>query len=372
MNVAFLTRGLMRGGAERQLVLLAYGLAEKGHKVSIFTFYQGGPFEEELAASGVRLICLHKRGRWDLIGFWWRLIKAVRTLDPDVLHSYLTAPNVLAALLRPFAKRTKIVWGIRASNMDLYAYDRLSRYAYYVERILSWIPEIIICNSRAGKAYAIQRGYPESKFIVVPNGIDTEKFSFDPSGRRRLRKDWLVNDETLVVGIVARKDPMKDHQNYLTAAGLIADRRENVQFVCVGDGIESLAESDLAKPLGAKLICLPASDDLAAVYSAMDVVCSSSSGEGFSNTIAEAMACERPCVATDVGDSAWIVDDVGFSVDPGNSVALAEGVLSALDSDLIELGKKSRDRVVRMFGVETLVLSSELALFGKAFNQSAP
>jgi len=365
MKIVFLTRGLMRGGAERQLALLACGLAVRGHQVAVLTFYPGGAFLAELAAADVRVINLGKTGRWDLIGFWWRLIRTVRGLKPDVLHSYLAVPNVLAALLRPFVKPSKIVWGIRSSNMDLALYDRLSGYAYRVERLLSGLPDMIICNSAAGKDFAVKRGYPAAKFTIIPNGIDTGAFRFDQSGRERLRRDWSIADGTLLVGVVARYDPMKDHQNFLAAAEQVAARRDDVRFVCIGDGIESLSETALAGVLGSRLLCLPASDEVAAVYSALDIVCSSSiSGEGFSNSIAEAMACARTCVVTEVGDSAWIVAGAGLSVAPGNSPALAEGIVAALDGNLAETGAKSRERIVLHFSLEALVRSSERAFAG--------
>jgi hypothetical protein len=62
-----------------------------------------------------------------------------------------------------------------------------------------------------------------------------------------------------------------------------------------------------------------------AVYSALDIATSSSYGEGFSNAIAEAMACGRPVVATDVGDSSLVIGSLGVLVMPNNATALAEG-----------------------------------------------
>ena len=101
LNIAFLTRGLMRGGAERQLVLLACGLANRGHQVSILVFYGsgygGGPFLAELASAGVRVIDLKKSSRWDLFAFGLKLIRNLRAVRPDILHSYIAMPNVIAA-----------------------------------------------------------------------------------------------------------------------------------------------------------------------------------------------------------------------------------------------------------------------------------
>ena len=349
----------MRGGAERQLVVLACGLADRGHRVSIFAFYGGEPFRKKLAKAGVRVVDLQKKGRWDLFSFAPKLIGAVRDVQPDILHSYLAVPNVIAVLISPFIGRAKIVWGIRASDLDLSAYSRLSRNSYRAERFLSRYPAVIICNSKAGRAHAIQRGYPASKLIVIPNGIDTEVFKFDPAGRARLRKHWRVSDDTFLVGLVARVDPAKDHRTFLRAAELILARRVDIRFVCVGDGVDQLARTVEATKLGDRLLLENERNDLAAVYSAIDIVCLTSTSEGFSNVIAEAMSCSRTCVATDVGELRLIIDQTGSLVKARDPVRFADIVLRTLESNLVELEQQSRDRVTRLFSVDALVSASE-------------
>jgi glycosyltransferase involved in cell wall biosynthesis len=93
-----------------------------------------------------------------------------------------------------------------------------------------------------------------------------------------------------------------------------------------------------------------------AAYSAMDVVVSSSSfGEGFSNAIGEAMACARPCVVTDVGDSARLVGDAGIVVAPESPAALAEAIVQAASDRGSVLGAQARLRAQQHFSVEVLV-----------------
>ena len=101
IRIAFLIRSLGYGGAERQLTTLVKALDKNCFDVTVITFYPGGPFEKELGDSNVRLICLGKRGRWDVIPFLWRLVGELRRLRPEILHSYLVEPNVIAVLLKP-------------------------------------------------------------------------------------------------------------------------------------------------------------------------------------------------------------------------------------------------------------------------------
>lgn len=366
----FLVRSLDRGGAERQLVTLTKELAKRGHQVAVAVFYSGGVFEAELAAAGVRLIRLDKKGRWDVLPFLIRLVRLVRQERPAVLHGYLTVSNLFTAVLKPLISGTRVVWGVRASNMDFSRYDWLSHLTDLLERKLSRLADCIIANSHAGKHCAVMKGFSEDKIVVIPNGIDTTRFQFDPEGRWRVRAEWGAGEDEILVGLAARLDPMKDHPTFLEAASRIVSERHNVRFVCVGEGsgayAETLKQQAVALGLSGKLIWAGARDDMPSVYSALDIASSSSSfGEGFSNTIAEAMACSVPCVATDVGDSAWIVGGAGIIVTPADPHALAGGLMRLIDlpaSQRIAIGEAASMRIAEEFGVEALASHTERIL----------
>src|SRR5690349_16733019 len=124
-SITFLVRSLDIGGAERQLVELATGLHRAGWGVEVITFYGKGPLEHQLQTARVPLFCLDKRGRWDVLCLL-KLARRLRRDKPDIVHGYLPLPNILLSMLRP-SVRTRVVWGIRASNMDLARYDWLAR-----------------------------------------------------------------------------------------------------------------------------------------------------------------------------------------------------------------------------------------------------
>jgi glycosyltransferase involved in cell wall biosynthesis len=350
------------------LVVLAKGLARQGHVVSVAVFFGGGVYEAELAEAGVRVINLGKQGRWDILAFLSRLVRLLRKERPTVLHSYLGVPNILAAALKPLLPGTRIVWGVRASNVDLSRYDWLSRLVYALERRLARFADLIIANSRAGKRHAVANDFPEDKIVVIPNGIDTDYFRPDPEGRRRVRSAWGLGENEILIGLAARLDPMKDHPAFLQAASRIAHDRHDVRFVCVGDGpaayAEALKQQAAALGLTNQLIWAGARDDMPAIYSALDIA-SSSYGEGFSNTIAEAMACGVSCIVTDVGDSALIVGEASSVVPPGDHHALAAAIQHLIDlpaEKRLARGAACRARVVSEFGIERLTKRTEQAL----------
>lgn len=354
------------GGTERQIVAFAKESHIRGHRVAVAIFYPGGALASDLYAAGVTVFDLNKSGRWDVLPFLFRLLRVVKTWKPEAIYSFLGGPNILAVCIKPLLRGVAIVWGVQASRIDLHRYDWLSRASYRVECQLSRFARLIICNSIAGLEYAAAHGFPRNKMIVIPNGIDIETFKPNPEGRRRFRRDWGIADSEILVGLVGRLDPMKDHATFLHAAAMVARRRPNLRFVCVGDGpslfttqLHGLGtELGLAEKLTWAGICR----DAPAVFSALDIAVSSSCGEGFSNVIAEAMACGVPCVVTDVGDSKTIVDQLGIVVNPGAPAELCDGIDRMVEWLTPAVRDAVRASIVNRFNTEVMVTATLNAL----------
>lgn len=361
--VVLLIRSLDVGGAQRQVVQLATGLHRRGVPVRVITFYEGGAMGADLDRAGVPRESLGKASRWDVVRFLCRLVVAVRRVRPAIAYGFLPTANALLAMLRPVLPRARIVWGIRASAIEWANYDLASRFSYLLERAVSWVPDLIIANSEVGRRQALTLGYPRDRIVVVPNGIDVNRFRRDDAGRRRIRAEWGVSDDELLVGLVARLDPMKDHRGFLQAARTVAIEIPSARFVCVGDGPEPLRRSliECCKEFGleGRVIWSGQRDDMPAVLSALDLACSSSAfGEGFSNALGEALCCSVPCVGTDVGDTALVIGDAGRVVPPRDPAALARAIVDVLrlpPSDRVKLQERARARVVENFGEEALV-----------------
>lgn len=368
MKIIFLIRSLERGGAERQLVYLSKKLFEKGFEVKVVTFYKNGFYEDELLQSGITVKSLDKKGRWDLFGFIWRLIKYIKSEMPNILHGYLGTANILCVFIKPFISQTKIVWGVRASNMDMTKYDYLTGVSYWLECILSRYADTIIANSYAGMEHAISKGFPEKSITVIPNGIDTEKFYPDRSLGCKLRKEWNA-ECTIIIGQVARLDPMKDHTTFLKACNLLLQKRKDIRFVCVGGGSKKYEEELMlfSMKLGLEnhLIWAGQKETMCEVYNAIDIMTLSSSyGEGFPNVIGEAMACCVPCVVTDVGDSARVVGNTGLVVKPGRPEDLVKAWEDMLSRELTNEGIRARQWIAEEFSLKKLIQKTEELLIG--------
>lgn len=377
MKIIFLARALGYGGAERQLVTLAVGLRRRGHRVGVAVLYGGGALEDELRRADVSLWDLGKRGRWDAAGFLVRLVRLVRRERPDVLHGYLLFQNLLTLpLARLAGRRARAVWGLRDSRAVTARYDQLERCLFRCASRLSRFADLIIVNSRAGMTDAAAAGFDAGRMTVIANGIETGRFTPDVTARSRVRNEWGVEEREVLVGLVSRLDPIKGHREFIRAAALVGRGQRDLRFVCVGDGPnayrEELSTLAAAEGLADRLLFSGARGDMPAVYNALDVLVSASRGEGFSNVIAEAMACGVACVVTDVGDSAWVVGNAGEVIRPGDPDALAEALERACARTHVQsgAGSRARRRVLENFSVAALVARTEAALAALTLNRN--
>jgi glycosyltransferase involved in cell wall biosynthesis len=368
MRLLLLVRDLAVGGSQRQLAVLAAGLARRGHDVGVIVLYAGGALEALLANSGARLLPIGKAGRWDVTGPLLRLRRLLRDESADAVYAFLPTQTTLAALLLPLRSRTKLVFGLRAGGMQLDNYDALSAFSYRTEAWLAARADLIIANARAVRADARARGLPD-RIAVVPNGIDTEAMRPDPEAGRALRRRLQLAEGDFVIGCMARLDPMKDHANLLTAAARSIRTEPDARFVCVGDGPadyrHALHRTASELGLAERLVWAGELDDVRAAYAAFDIATLPSAfGEGFPNVVGEAMACGVPVVATDVGDVAAIIGETGEVVPARDADQLSAG-WSRLRQRLArepDLRARARAAIVARYSLAAMVERTEQAL----------
>jgi glycosyltransferase involved in cell wall biosynthesis len=365
-RIAFLIRSLNPGGAETQLVALASGLVAQGCRVRVVTYYPGGPLAPRLTAAGAELISLDKRTRWDLFSSGRKLVAELREFRPHILHCFLETSNVLGALLRPLLRGTHLVWGVRSSNMEAGHYGLVWRAVLLAERLLARQPDVIVSNSQAGRRHRVALGWPAQRMRVIPNGIDTERFRPRPDARDDVRGTLGVGDDIVLIGQVARLDPMKDHLTLLQATARLDASGRDFRLVVVGAGPQEqqthLAEAARQLGIAGRVLWLGERHDVPRVLNALDIhVLASAYGEGFPNAVAEAMATGLPCVVTDVGDAREIVGDTGITVQPRDPEQLAAALGRLLTTPAgarRELGQRARQRILENYSISRMVEDS--------------
>jgi glycosyltransferase involved in cell wall biosynthesis len=371
LRIFLLLRGLGFGGAERQLVHLAQGLARRGHQVTVATFYGGGPFECDLSEDNVEILPLGKMGRWDLLHFFHNLLRALEARQPDVIYSFLPAANILAAAARAVtAPRSALVWGIRGTPLDVARYGGVERASIWLEQLTRRAADLVIANSQAGAAWAGSGPFGAKRVAMIANGIDAETFRpASPDERIAARAALGCPLEGTIVAVVARLDPMKDHATFLRAFAILSRAAPGIRALIVGEGPPATTEElhRMADVMGIadRVIWAGARRDVRQVYHAADILCLPSAfGEGFPNVVGEAMASGLRCVVTAVGECARLVGDTGLLAPPGSPEALARALLDSVQP----LGKgwtanlAARERIIQYFGVGLMVSATERRL----------
>jgi len=369
IKVLHIITGLSTGGAEMMLYKLVSKMDRSCFDVYVASLTDIGPVGEKIKKLNIPVVAVGmKRGWKGFFGFsgFFKLLKIVKNYKPDVIQTWMYHSDLIGGLVGKILK-VPVIWNIRHSNLDPKYNKKTTIWAAKIcAKFSKILPKKIICCSHASKDVHSKLGYDENKMVVIPNGFDLDVFLPDKQGREKVRKELGLDDKTIVIGFAARFDPQKDHKNFFEAARIVHKIYPNVHFLLCGNRInwDNKKLREWIEKSGVEKVThlLGRRDDIKNVYNSIDIFCSSSYGEGFPNVIGEAMACEIPCVVTNVGDSAIIVGDTGFVVPPKNPEALAEAIIKMIEIGEEKrkvLGKKARDRIKENYSIEKIVNSYE-------------
>jgi glycosyltransferase involved in cell wall biosynthesis len=346
-KIIYVTAGLRGGGAEAMLTRLATAQPGVADEIIVASLLPAEGHIERLAAAGVKVVEL----RFDRLGGaaagLFKLAKLIADNRPDIVQGWMYHGDLaalVALLMSGRRKHTRLVWSIRCSDMDLRRYGRGLRMVVKACTLLSSWPDLVTANSGAGLKSHLALGYRPRRAEVVANGIDIDEFRPDPAVRQAVRGELGIPQDATLLAHVARVDPMKDHGSFLAAMTELPD----LFALLVGVGTEHLAAARNVLRLGRR-------HDVARLFAAADFAVSSSRfGEGFSNALAEGMACGLPAVATDVGDAKLILGDTGLVVPPENPHALATAIRALAAEPAAaraERRRKARARIVEQFAM---------------------
>lgn len=333
MTTLHIITGLNDGGAEAVLYrLVTHDPDTRHHVVSLSGPGKYGPLLQE---AGIPVTCLHMRRSGPNPFAFGRLWRVIRRLRPDTVQCWMYHSDLAGGVIARLAGCRNVYWGIRASTLIS---ESRSRYKALIVRLSARLSRIVprrivACGERARDVH-VQQGYDAGRMVVIPNGYDLAEFHPDSRMGASLRKSLGIAPKTPVLGLVARFDPLKDHDNLLQALALLRDRGLAPACLLVGTGMDEanamLVAQIAALGLSDQVQLLGQRDDIPAVMNALDLHVLASSSEAFPNVLAEAMACGTPCVTTDVGDAALIVGETGWTVPPRDPEALADAIATAL------------------------------------------
>ena len=372
LRILFVSTGLGIGGAERTLQRLVIELARRGHQLCVCSLGESGIIGEELAQQSVEVQTIGLRKRPGDLLKMGDLRRIVKSHQPDIVQTWMYHADLAGGLMTRWSSEAPVVWGVRQSNLDSHRSKRFTRWVVAVNAWLSrWVPACVIYCAIAAARVHRQVGYTPRSEQVIQNGCDTTVFKRSVGNRRVLRQEWGAVEGAPVIGHAGRWDAQKDYSTLVIAIDKIAAALPEAIFVLAGPGIDEQNHElvGLLRKAGSQRVrLLGVSNDMVAFYSALDcLIMSSAYGEGFPNVLVEAMACEVPCVATDVGDSGSIVGSTGRVVPVESPDELARAVL-----DIVELAPEARrelgiaacGRIVKHFSFERMVDQYEAVYAG--------
>ena len=366
MIVLHVISGLKNGGAESQLAqLVAKDQVNEHHVISM---QDAGFFGEPIVEAGIPLIeAKMPSGKLSLSGLRI-LFKAIRTIKPDVIQTWMYHGDLVGGIVGRLAGCANINWGVHHTSLDKTHTSKMTLAVVKICAMLSGIvPKSIICCARSTRDLHLDAGYKSDKLMVAYNGYDPDRFFFSEPLRTLFRSENAIPEKEFVFGMVGRWNPLKDHKNLIDALEkLEASGLAHWRCLMVGNEVDEsntkLTEWIRQAGLGHRISLLGPRRDIEVVMSAIDVLVLPSVSEAFPNVVAEAMLTERPCVVTDVGDSASMVGDHGWVVPANDSDALFRSLKLAVgefeSSDIwSERGRHARQRIIDNFGSKKMIQS---------------
>ncbi|UKK85252.1 glycosyltransferase [Sphingopyxis sp. BSN-002] len=362
-RVLHVITGLDTGGAERSLFnLLQSGLRHRfdNHVVSLSGPGHYGPLLRDL---GISVHALGMREGTGPVGALSRLRMLVREIAPGIVQGWMYHGN-LAASAAAWGQSPKpaVSWNIRQSLDAIGLEKRGTRWTINALKPLSRAPRAIIYNSYRACEQHEAHGYSGARSLVIPNGFDTQKWWPDPARRAEWREKLGLTADEVALGYIGRFHPMKDIPTFLDACDRALGVNPDLRVVMVGealDGNNPEIVDAIAPEKRARFRLLGRRPDVETILPAFDLFClASSRNEGFPNVLGEAMASGLPCVATDVGDSARLMNGLGRVVPPGDAAQMAEAIGEIAAMDLArrsEMGEAARDRIVATYGLDATV-----------------
>lgn len=344
---------LVRGGAEKQLTLLACGLPRDRFDVHVAVLTHDGPYHQMLDEHSIPVTIVGKKRKLDL-GAFSRLKQTIRSLRPDIVHTWIFAANC-------YGRAAAFAEGVRHVVAGERCVDPWKGWHQFaLDRWLARRTSRLVTNSTGVRDFYVQHGLPAEKFVVIPNGIAPAPESPGIS-REALLREFQLPESAKLVGAVGRLWAQKRYKDLIWAAELLNAGRGDTYFLIVGDGplreelenyMHDIRAHEHVRFLGER-------SDVAQILSHLDCFWLASGYEGQSNGLMEAMAAGVPVVATDIAGNRDLVvpDETGFLLPVGDAGQFARQTHLLLeDRELARrFGEQGRRRMVEEFSIEKMI-----------------
>lgn len=324
LRILVISTGLKLGGAEQQIAALARVFDELGHSVAILSLTEG---QEIDLPPGITVNELGMRKTpVSMLAALRKARKFVRRWQPDVIHAHMVHGNLFARGLARAGGMPPVICSAHSAReggtLRALAYRLTDRWCALTTHV-----------SEAGRQSMVESGAaPAGRVIVIPNGIDTNRFRPDDALRERSRRNLGLGSEDVLVLNVGRLVPEKDQCMLIDAFREVALRRPQARLMIAGDGPlrPALAARIAQYGLEPVVTLAGARNDVPDLLRAADVFVLSSRIEGMPLAVGEALASGLPVVATAAAGVAELAGSAAVITPVGDAAALARALTAAI------------------------------------------
>lgn len=349
------------GGAERVLYLLCQNLQSK-MDIKVITL-SSGSYVEKINDLGIEVIVLKLDSIFGFCASFLKVIRLTIKFQPDTIQGWMYHGNLFSHILRLFSPNSKLYLGIRQSLPDIKLEKKCTQIAIKLDSLLARFSSLVIYNSYKGQKDHLEFGYKQNN-IVIPNGVDTEKFKPQAIAKEDLCKKLKIPNDSTLIGIIARFHPVKDHETFIKAAAEFSEINPNAHYILSGQQIDASNQkinNIIANypELNGKVHLLGAVEKIESITSALDISVNCSLSEGMPNNVIEAMASGAIVTVTDVGDSKIIVNNDLLITPTSSPSSLCQTWQKVLELDKASITSKLVKRAREKFSLNTMISNFE-------------
>ncbi|MFA6130397.1 MAG: glycosyltransferase family 4 protein [Candidatus Omnitrophota bacterium] len=332
INILYIITKLELGGAQKQLLSLVRGLDKERFNPYILTAFNGLLIDAAEEIPGLRLIRCRFIERpirpiKDILAFFF-ICHFIKKNNIDIVHTHSSKAGILGRLAAKASGTRTIIHTVHGWSFHDYQPGIAYYFYLFLEKVCACFSSAIIIVSQWDKMRALQKKVGrQDKFKLIRYAVNQEEFK-NNTGASRVRKEFGLTGEDLVVGMTACFKPQKSPLDFIKLANAINKELPNVKFILVGDGILRRKICALIDKLdlGKQIILVGWRNDITSILSCLDVFVLTSLWEGLPISVLEAMSAGLPVIATDTGGIREVVLDgkTGYLVKPGDIEALRD------------------------------------------------
>lgn len=354
MRILFSIESMGSGGKERRLNELIKHLSKNpDNKLALVVFHEGFHYKESEKVN-LKVYQINKDLKSILtLKPFWQFAHICKEFKPDIIHSWGNLNSL-------FAIPASYFQGIPVINNQITSVAKSKRsfgkLIYY--KIPFAFSKAIVGNSKIGlSSYSVK----STKARSIYNGFNNSRLNkLKPADE--VRKELGIKTP-FVVGMVASTVPAKDYKTFFNSAFEVLNKRDDVSFVAIGGGVKKKHVENIPKKYSSRILLFEARNHVENDMNIFDIGVLSSFYEGLPNVVLEMMALGKAVIATNVGGTPELIDNMedGFLFQPGDQTQLVDLINSLLDNEKTRkaIGDNARQKVQAKFDIDTMLAAYE-------------